>query len=91
VLLTAAIDGTMRLWRAKDGVFFAGLRPIHGVDSGYVFTPTGRIEIFGDAARAYPICRVGPWSLPFEVCEERFSVKGLAPRALAGESAYLDP
>jgi WD40 repeat protein len=90
VLLTAAIDGTMRLWRT-DGGLVASLRPIAGADGGYVATPRGHVELFGDAARVYPICRVGPWSLPFEVCEERFAVKGLAPRALAGETSFLDP
>jgi hypothetical protein len=69
------------------------LSAIAGAHSGYALTegPDRRIEVFGEEAKQYPICRFGQLSYPFELCEERVTVPGLGAKVLAGDMSYLDP
>jgi hypothetical protein len=66
------------------------LRAIRGRTAGYAFTPTGHVELYGDADE-FPICRVGVHSFSFELCRERFVVPGLPSMVLAGNRSYLEP
>lgn len=89
-LASSSWDGTVRLWSMTTGEQLLALRAIRGKKAGYAFTPTGRVELYGDAGDI-PICRVGVQSFPFELCRERFLVPGLRALALAGDRSYLDP
>ncbi|MFO0757017.1 MAG: WD40 repeat domain-containing protein [Byssovorax sp.] len=91
-LLSAAEDGTVRIWSA-DGKPLLALRAVEGTSDGYAFTPgpDGRIELFGAAGRAFPICRIGQRSYRFDLCRERFEAPGLMAKVLAGDRSYLDP
>ena len=94
LLASASRDGSILLWHLPDGAVAATLRAIANTDASYLFTPTGHIDFMGTeacAARELAVCRIGPYSLPFDVCEERFYIPGLLPRILAGDTAYLEP
>jgi WD40 repeat protein len=80
-LASGARDGTTQLFSMPDGQLRVSLRAVDGRDAGYAFTPGGDLELFGDA-RDFPICRVGPLSVPFELCEERYVEVGLLGRIL---------
>jgi WD40 repeat protein len=80
-LASGSRDGTTQLFSMPDAQLRLSLRAVAGSDAAYVFTPTGEIELFGEA-REYPVCRVGALSVPFELCEERFSERGLLARTL---------
>lgn len=70
------------------------LRGIAKIDAAYAFTPDGYVGFLGadaDAARAFPVCRVGAVSFPFEVCRDRFEVDGLIEKAMAGDVSYREP
>jgi WD40 repeat protein len=90
VLLTASDDGAIIAWGARDGARLATMRFVRGENAAYVFTATA-VEPFGAAARALPVCRVGPMTLPFEVCEKRFATPNLLERALARDPTLDEP
>ncbi len=92
-LVSASTDGSLRFWRACDGEPLLTAVAIRGADSAYILhsAPEPVIEIFGEEAKQYPICRFGELSYPFELCEERVTVPGLGAKLLAGDSSYLDP
>jgi WD40 repeat protein len=92
-LASASEDATLRLWRASDGTLLLSLSAVAGARSGYALTegPDHRIEVFGEEAKQYPICRFGQLSYPFELCEERVTVPGLGAMILAWDMSYLDP
>ncbi len=83
-LATGSRDGSTRLWSLPDAQLRLSLRAVAGSDAAYAFAPTGEVEFFGDA-RDYPVCRVGPISVAFELCEERFVTPGLLARTRRGE------
>jgi hypothetical protein len=59
-----------------------------------VYTPTGLWDFVGPDARQAEQqvrCRVGVWSLPFELCRERFHVPHLVERVLRGDPTLMDP
>jgi hypothetical protein len=93
LLASASSDATLRLWRASDGTPLLSLSAVAGAHSGYALNegPDRRIEVFGEEAKQYPICRFGQLSYPFELCEERVTVAGLGAKVLAGDMSYLDP
>ncbi|MBI2393526.1 MAG: hypothetical protein HYV09_28360 [Deltaproteobacteria bacterium] len=78
---SGARDGTTQLFTMPDAQLRASLRAVDARDAAYAFAPTGELELFGDA-RDFPICRVGPLSVAFELCEERFVEPGLLARLL---------
>lgn len=80
-LASGARDGTTQLFSVPDAQLRVSLRAVDARDAAYAFTPGGDLEIFGDA-RDFPICRVGPLSVPFELCEERHVDPGLLGRIL---------
>lgn len=80
-LASGARDGTTQLFSMPDGQLRVSLRAVDARDAAYAFTPNGDLELFGDA-RDFPICRVGPVSVPFELCEERHVESGLLGRIL---------
>jgi hypothetical protein len=87
-------EGSILLRRAADGALLAHLRGLSTQNAGYLFTPTGHIDILGPdvcSARQYPICRIGNLVFPFEVCEERFLVPGLLAKIHTGDTSYLEP
>jgi hypothetical protein len=43
------------------------------------------------AARELAVCRIGPYSLPFDVCEERAYTPGLLANILTGDTSFLEP
>ncbi len=56
--------------------------------------PETFVELLGpDADRpdTRPVCRVGSLTFPFELCRERYEVKGMLKKALVGDLGYLDP
>lgn len=83
-LATGSRDGSTRLWSLPDAQLRLSLRAVAGSDAAYAFAPNGEVELFGEA-RDYPVCRVGPISVAFELCEERFVTPGLLARTLRGE------
>jgi tetratricopeptide (TPR) repeat protein len=94
LLASASRDDSILLWRLPDATALATLRAIANKDASYLFTPTGHIDFLGTeacAARALAVCRIGPYSLPFDVCEERTYSPGLSAKILAGDLSYLDP
>lgn len=93
LLASAAKDGSVDLWRAPKLDRLAAIRRIEGADAAYVVA-VSHVEILGtepDAARDVLACRVGPLSLPFAVCRERFEIPGLLARAIAGDPTVLEP
>lgn len=80
-LASGARDGTTQLFSMPDSQLRVSLRAVDARDAAYAFTPNGDLEVFGDA-RDFPICRVGPLSVPFELCEERHVEQGLLGRLL---------
>ncbi len=89
-LASASNDGTTRLWAVSSGREIIALRALRARDGHYAFTPDGHIEVSGDG-REFPICRVGPMSYPFELCEERFLAPGLLGKVLEGDVSYRQP
>ena len=60
-----------------------------GKDAGYVYNDQ-HVDFTGSeacAARGQVVCRLGldMMRLPFDLCEERFRVKGLLAKLLSGE------
>ena len=96
-LASSSGDGSTRLWTAAGDPLLV-LRSISGRNASYAFTPgpTPLIEFLGpeaeaEAATAFPICRIGPQSFPFDLCRERFEVHGLLAKVLAGDPSYAEP
>jgi WD40 repeat protein len=83
-LSTVARDGTVVFWSLPEAQLRASLRIVAGRDAAYVFAPSGEIEIFGEASEL-PVCRVAATTVPFALCEERFTSPGLLARILADE------
>jgi len=83
-LATAARDGTVRFWSLPEAQLRASLRIVAGRDASYVFTPSGAIQLFGEASDL-PVCRVGPTIVPFALCQERFTTEALLSRVLEGD------
>ncbi len=50
---------------------------------------TGRLGEIG--SRSLAACRIGPYSFPIDVCEERFYTPGLLAKLLSGDTTYLEP
>jgi hypothetical protein len=93
-IFSASWDGELRLWSVPDGAPLALLRTVAGKSAEYQVTPTGHIDFLGaDAchARSLAVCRIGPYSFPFEVCEERFYTPGLFSRLMSGDDSYREP
>jgi WD40 repeat protein len=91
-LLSASEDGEVRLWSLPQGSPLALLRNVEGQNTTYYLEATGLIDFFGPNAcsvRALARCRIGPYSFPFDVCEERFYTPGFFPKLLAGDTSYL--
>jgi WD40 repeat protein len=81
-LATGSRDGTTNVYSLPDAQLRASIRGVTSSDSAYAFAPSGELELFGAEAREYPVCRIGPLSVPFELCEERFLEPGLLARTL---------
>ncbi|WP_437684182.1 hypothetical protein [Sorangium sp. So ce131] len=93
VLASAGLDGSTVLFRVSDGAQLAALRAVKAKDAAYVLA-AAHIDITGAdrcAARKYPLCRFGPLSFPFELCEERFYVKDLLEKVQSGDTSYAEP
>jgi WD40 repeat protein len=92
-----AVAGTRQrsvgLWRVADAEPLAVLRVLDGGSAAYAMTPDGWIEVFGDASalEGRAVCRLGPRTLPFETCRDRFVTRGLVRGLLAETRAYRDP
>jgi WD40 repeat protein len=81
-LATGSRDGTTSIFSLPDAQLRASIRGVTSSDAAYAFAPTGELELFGAESREYPVCRIGPLSVPFELCEERFLEPGLLARTL---------
>lgn len=88
-------DATIRVHPSGDGepsILF--VRPAAGLNAALVSTPDGKWDFNGpdaSAAEAQVRCRVGSWSLPFELCRERFYAPNLAKRVLSRDPTLLEP
>ena len=93
VLLSGGEDGEIPASGHLEGRPLAVLRVVEGTTSSYVFTegPDPRIEVFGDEAARFPVCRVGRETLPFVACAERFGARGLLAAVLAGSGLLRRP
>lgn len=85
-------DGRIRLFRPPVVEAVATLRLIPGLPPGALAgaweSPSGHVELVGpdaEAARAVVRCRIGPSLYPFQVCAERFGMKGLVAMVLASQ------
>ncbi|MGZ3424499.1 MAG: WD40 domain-containing protein, partial [Polyangiales bacterium] len=81
-LASGSRDGTTSVFSVPDAQLRASIRGVTSSDAAYAFAPTGELELFGAEARDYPVCRIGPLSVPFELCEERFLEPGLLAKTL---------
>ncbi len=83
-LVTADGDGTIRVWSASTLEQRFALRAV-GTDASYAFTPgpEGRVEIFGDAARACVQVAVGSRRVALDEAAQDLVVDGLVRRTLA--------
>ena len=94
LLATGSVEGSIILWRGRDLERIATLRALRGGTAGYVFTPDSFIELVGAASEAaadYPLCRVGAVAFPFAVCRERFEVRSLLTKVIAGDTSHRLP
>jgi WD40 repeat protein len=91
-VVSGSRDRDLRMW-TSTGEPLAVLRSIRGTTASYVFTEgsSPRIELFGEQAREYPVCRFGARSYPFELCAERFETKDLLPAMVARDATHLEP
>jgi WD40 repeat protein len=85
-------DGRIRLFRPPVVEAVATLRLIPGLPPGALAgaweSPSGHVELVGpdvEAAKAVVRCRIGPSLYPFQVCAERFAMKGLVAMVLASQ------
>ncbi len=94
-MLSASEDNELRLWHLPEGSLVAILRNVADKKTIYHITPAGHIDFLGaDACHVrdkLARCRIGPYSVPFEVCEERFYTPGLLANLVAEDSSYLEP
>jgi hypothetical protein len=70
------------------------LRLAPGVTGGMAATPDGYFDLFGrdaDALRRLSRCASERWSMPFDVCEERFLVPGLFAKVMDGDEPFREP
>jgi hypothetical protein len=66
------------------------LRFVRGMAAGMALDDQGYYEMFGDPPRAFrDVASCG--ELPIEVCADRFEVKGLVARFVAGDLSYREP
>jgi WD domain, G-beta repeat len=94
-LASSSEDGSIRFWTAAGDPLVV-LRVVSGRNTSYAFTPgpAPLIEFLGpeaEAATAFPLCRVGALSFPFDLCRERFEVHGLLTKVFAGDPSYGEP
>jgi WD40 repeat protein len=74
-----ASAGETWLWSFDDYQHLLTLRTVRGLDGGYAFTDSA-IEFLGEGAakaRAFPYCRFGARTYPYELCAGRFETPGL--------------
>jgi WD40 repeat protein len=90
-LVSSSSDGEIRLWSLSS---FATVLTIHtGLTArmAWVLGADGLVELFGDRASTYPLCRVGELTFPLDLCEERAVVPGLIAKVLAGDASERRP
>jgi WD40 repeat protein len=90
-VISGTLNRSMLVWRAEDGQVLATLRTLADESGGYVVTPQGQVDFFGDEVARYILCRIGKYSAPLQACEERARVHGLLGKVVAGDMSYLDP
>lgn len=85
LLMTAGEQ--LELW-SREGMLRLVLRPLEQQSAGYAVRPDGSaVEILGpdgEIAAAALRCRIGALSFPFELCRDRFELKGLTSKLLGG-------
>lgn len=95
-LAVATADGRVLLWSIRTLWPGGEERPSAAIGllddrvAAWVSAPDGELETLGDVADVLS-CRFGNLVMPFALCEERFVVRGLAARALAGERVPEEP
>jgi WD40 repeat protein len=99
-LVSGSEDGMMRFWNlagfgadAGSGFESVVAVPMRGGGTAYVATASAHplYELLGDGARDLAVCRVGVWSFPIDLCEERFVVPGLLQMVMKRDASYLEP
>jgi WD40 repeat protein len=83
-------DGALDLWSVPTGQLVGTIRVIRDQEAVCVIAPTGHISFYGDM-QDVPICRVGAFTHPFDLCEERFKVPDLLAKIFLNDHSYLDP
>ena len=85
-------DGASRLGRALPGGGRATLtiRFARGVAAAMALDEAGYYEFFGDPPAAFRDA-ASCGELPIDVCADRFEVKGLVARFVAGDMSYREP
>jgi WD40 repeat protein len=91
---TVAIDsreGEISLRRVVDGAKLASVSPLFGRDAAVVLSESG-FDVLGDerAVGLALVGRVGPFSVPWQACEDRLRIRGLLNRALKNCDAGPD-
>lgn len=93
-LLAQASYQGISLFRAGDDEELFTMRLTPSLSGGMVTTPDGYFDLFGrdaDALRRLSRCASERWSMPLDVCEERFHVPGLFAKVMDGDEAFRDP
>jgi WD40 repeat protein len=83
-------DGAVRLWSLGLRIPIASLHAMVGEEGGYVLSADGYADPHGSGAGAL-LCRFGPRSYPFDLCEERVRSQGLLRQLLRNEHGYRRP
>jgi WD40 repeat protein len=92
-LLQTSFHG-LSVYRAGEARERLVLRLAPSVSGGMAATPDGYFDLFGrdgDTFRRLSRCASSQWSLPFEVCEERFLVPGLFAKVMDGDESFREP
>lgn len=82
LLASGGEDGVV--WVRRGGKRLFSLHAIGGEPTGFAVTDGGRVQLFGDEARRFLTCAIGPVEHPLALCEEEVVVPDLVARTLAG-------
>lgn len=93
-LLAQASYQGLSMFRTGDSEELFTLRTTPSLAGGMVTTPDGYFDVFGtdsDDLRRLSHCASERWSMPIDVCEERFRVPGLLAKLMEGDESFREP
>jgi WD40 repeat protein len=94
LLRSMSTDGEVRFWQLPEGKLLMAQKPINGKNALVQVTADHHVDFVGpDACSAHGVlrCRIGSYSFPFDVCEERLYAPGIFAKFLNEDKSYLEP